>query len=98
MLPGMDRFDANTKALFEGVLLAWSMDKPLTVRHTIGIERLGSPATLHKRLTTLRKLELIKSVGHDSDRRTKFLVPTNQGLDYAAKLGQACSQSLQADL
>lgn len=98
MLPGMDRFDANTQALFEEIMLAWSSGTPLSVRQAIYIDRLGSPATLHKRVSTLRKMELIEVAGSEGDRRTKFLVPTSKGLKYIAKLDEACLQSLQPNL
>ncbi len=95
LLPGMDRFDANEKALFEEIMLAWSRNAPLTVRQAIGLDRLGSPATLHKRVTRLRKMELVEAACMAGDRRTKFLVPTRKGLEYAASLGKAYAQSFQ---
>lgn len=95
LLPGMDRFEANEKALFEEIMLAWSKNAPLTVRQAIGLERLGSPATLHKRVSRLRKMELIDASCVAGDRRTKYLVPTSKGLEYAEGLGKAYSQSFQ---
>jgi hypothetical protein len=96
LLPGMDSFDPNEKALFEEIMLAWS--KNATVRQAIGIERLGSPATLHKRVTRLRQMELLEAASMGTDRRTKFLVPTRKGLEYADAIGQAYSMSLQPSL
>jgi hypothetical protein len=98
LLPGMDSFDPNEKALFEEIMLAWSKNAPLTVRQAIGIERLGSPATLHKRVTRLRQMELLEAASMVTDRRTKFLVPTRKGLEYADAIGQAYSLSLQPSL
>lgn len=95
LLPGMDRFDANEKALFEEIMLAWSKNAPLTVRQAIGLEKLGSPATLHKRVARLRKMELVEAACMDGDRRTKFLIPTSKGLEYAGGLGKACAQGFQ---
>ena len=45
---------ANHRALLEAVVLAWHEGQPLSVRQAISLESLGSPATLHKRLATLR--------------------------------------------
>lgn len=97
LLPGMDSFDANSKALFEAIMLGWSKNIPLTVREAIGMEHLGSPATLHKRLVQLRKMELIEALFKGEDHRTKYLIPTEKGLEYASKLGKAFSLSLQPD-
>ena len=95
LLPGMDSFGTDEKALFEAIMLAWAQNAPLTVRQAIGIEALGSPATLHKRLSRLRSMELIKAVGFHGNRRTKYLAPSENGLKYADAFGQAYLQSLQ---
>ncbi len=92
LLPGMDRFGINEKVLFEFIMLAWGQSTPLTVRQAITIDELGSPATLHKRLSRLRAMELVTAVGVEGDRRTKFLGPTAKGLKYSELLGQAFLQ------
>jgi DNA-binding MarR family transcriptional regulator len=95
MMLGMEQFGINEKALFEEVLLAWSKQAPLTVREIINIERLGSPATLHKRLTRLRAMDLVDATYRGNDRRTKYLSPTNKGLEFAKNLGEACTLVFQ---
>lgn len=97
LLPGMDSFDANSKVLFEQIMLAWAKDMPLTVRDAMGMEHLGSPATLHKRLVQLREMQLVDAISKDNDRRTKYLIPTEKGLEYVSKLGQAFSLSFKSD-
>lgn len=67
----------------------------LTVRQIIGIERLGSPATLHKRLMRLREMDLVDAAFQGSDRRTKYLSPSAKGLKYAEGLGKAFALTLQ---
>jgi hypothetical protein len=90
---GMENFGANEKALFEEIMLAWSQSNPLTVQLAMGIAKLGSPATLHKRVSRLRAMRLIDVMGVDGNRRTKYLIPSNKGLNYADSVGQAYSQS-----
>lgn len=92
-LPGMDFFDPNHKALFEAILLRWSQGQAMTVREAIHLAQLGSPATLHKRLVRLRKANLIAVKSIESDRRTKLLVPTEQGLDYVSHFGHRLTQA-----
>lgn len=88
-LPELDGFGANERALFEAIALAWAQQKPLSVRQAIALEALGSPATLHKRINRLRQLGLVSDSSEPKDRRTKRLIPTDLGLAYAEKLGQA---------
>ena len=86
--------DAQRRRLFplpaDGeILLAWSQNEPLSVPLAIDIAHLGSPATLHKRLSRLRQMELIDAVSEEGDRRTKYLIPTGKGLRYVEKISQA---------
>lgn len=93
-LPGMDQFGVNERALFQEILLAWSMSEPLSVRQAIDIEHLGSPATLHKRVSRLRNMDLIDAVSEEGDRRTKYLVPTDKGHKYIERLSMALHKSI----
>jgi DNA-binding transcriptional ArsR family regulator len=95
-LPVMDGFGVEEKALFEAIMLGWAQNSSLTVQQAISIEELGSPSTLHKRLSRLREMELITAECVDGNRRTKFLVPSIKGLEYAESLGRACLQSIEA--
>ncbi len=83
---------ANHRALLEAVVLAWHEGRPLSVRQAISLESLGSPATLHKRLATLRSSGLLEEISVEGDRRTKLLGPTPKALSYFAELGNAMTQ------
>ena len=80
--PGLEQFDANEKALFDSVVLRWAQGAPLTVREAIGQADLGSPATLHKRLQRLIAKDLLVAEHQGQDRRTKYLMPSQQGMVY----------------
>lgn len=93
-VPTMDSFGANERALFQAIVLAWSHQQPLSVRQAIGLDALGSPATLHKRLNRLRQLELVCDSSEPTDRRTKRLIPTTKGVAYAEQLGRAIAMGV----
>ncbi len=97
-LPTGQSMDANESALLEAVVLRWHAGEPMTVREAINLAELGSPATLHKRITRLRNKELLSAHSEPGDRRAKYLVPTQQALDYFHQLGQTMQQvqALQA--
>ena len=97
LLPGRDSFGTDERALFDAIMLAWAQNTPLTVLQAIGIEALGSPSTLHKRLSRLRSMELIKAVGVDGNRRTKYLAPSENGLKYADAFGKVLLQHFKFD-
>ena len=91
-LPDGVLMDANESALLEAVVLRWHEGQPMTVREAINLAALGSPATLHKRITRLRSKDMLATYSEPGDRRAKFLVPTQQALDYFHHLGQSMQQ------
>ena len=92
-LPDAPLLDANENALLEAIALRWFEQKPMTVREAIGLSNLGSPATLHKRITRLRNRDLVQTYSQADDKRAKFLVPTEKSLamfnDYGKKMNAA---------
>jgi DNA-binding MarR family transcriptional regulator len=92
-LPDAPLLDANENALLEAIALRWFEQKPMTVREAIGLSNLGSPATLHKRITRLRNRDLVQTFSQTDDKRAKFLVPTEKSLamfnDYGKKMNTA---------
>ena len=91
-LPDGDSMDPNESALLEAVVLRWHEGQAMTVREAINLAALGSPATLHKRITRLRAKDMLATYSKPGDRRAKFLVPTQQALDYFHRLGQSMQQ------
>ncbi len=94
-LPDGQKMDANESALLQSVVLRWYEDQPMTVREAIGLAELGSPATLHKRITRLREKDMLSTLNQEGDRRAKFLIPTQRTLDYFQHLGQSMQQAHQ---
>ena len=91
-LPDGALMDANESALLEEIVLRWHEGQPMTVREAIGLAHLGSPATLHKRVTRLRQKEMLDAFSEAGDRRAKFLIPTDRALDYFDHLGRSMQQ------
>jgi DNA-binding MarR family transcriptional regulator len=86
-LPDAPQLDANEKALLEEVALRWFDNRAMTVREAIGLAQLGSPATLHKRITRLRQKDMLMTFNQPEDKRAKYLIPTEKTLDMFAYLG-----------
>lgn len=79
--------DANERALLEAVALRWFEESPMTVREAIALEHLGSPATLHKRISRLRQKDMLVAFNQEGDRRAKYLIPSEKTLAQFAELG-----------
>lgn len=94
-LPDGMEMDANEEALLQAVVLRWYEKNPMTVREAIALDALGSPATLHKRITRLRDKEMLSTLSLEGDRRAKFLIPTERTLNYFDTLGQSLQKANQ---
>lgn len=97
-LPDGMEMDANEEALLQAVVLRWYEKNPMTVREAIALDALGSPATLHKRITRLRDKEMLSTLSLEGDRRAKFLIPTERTLEYFDVLGQSLQKAQQVML
>ena len=81
--------------LLQEIFLNSHDNHPLTVKEAIELNHLASPSTLHKRITHLRSLKLLKTEHHDSDHRTKYLVLTPHALAHFHALGTAMQKALR---
>ena len=86
-LPNVTSIDANETALLEAVTLQWFEKNAMTVREAINLAHLGSPATLHKRITRLRQKELLEALHLSDDKRAKYLMPSEKALAMFTQLG-----------
>ena len=93
-LPDGPLLDANEKALLEEVVLNWFEKKPMTVREAINLSALGSPATLHKRITRLRQRDFLMAFNQEDDKRAKFLIPTQKTLALFGDFGKKMNSAL----
>jgi Fe2+ or Zn2+ uptake regulation protein len=81
--------DLRSQKLLEVIAISHASAKPLTVTAAMGLSYIASPATIHRKLDQLRELGLIDLVFESKNRRTKFLVPTNDALTYFDAMGKA---------
>ena len=93
-LPDAPQLDANEKALLEEIVLRWFEKRVMTVREAIGLSHLGSPATLHKRITRLRQKDLLKTFNQPEDKRAKYLIPTDQTIAMFGNFGKKMNMAI----
>ena len=95
-LPDGPNLDANEKALLEEIALSSFEDRVMTVREAIGLNHLGSPATLHKRIMRLRHKNLLKIFNQSEDKRAKYLISTDQTIAMFGDFGKKMNSALVA--
>ncbi|SAK83063.1 hypothetical protein AWB76_05698 [Caballeronia temeraria] len=88
-LPSVPKLDAAEERLLEALTASWHAGHTLTVTETMALSVAGAPATVHRKLTSLRKQGLVSVDESSDDLRVKTVVPTRKALDYFEKLA-AC--------
>ncbi len=72
----LPELDLDAKRLLEVIAVQHSQDKAMTVSDAMALNHIASPATIHRKLDLLREIGMIDTVFQGTNRRTKFLVPT----------------------
>lgn len=85
--PSFPRLDHIEKKLLEFIALSEAAGKALLVSDVIYANDIGSPATLHRRISNLEKQGLIR-FGADIDGRKKCVELTPKSRDYWSKMGK----------
>ena len=94
-LPSSPAMDANEGALLNALCLHWIAGKTLAVREAMALTSLGSPSTLHRRISGLKALGLIEDKSSPGNARIKLLVPTQKTISFFDKLGATLRKSLK---
>ncbi|WP_087633688.1 hypothetical protein [Caballeronia telluris] len=88
-LPSVPKLDAAEERLLEALTASWHAGHALTVTETMALSVAGAPATVHRKLTSLKKQGLVSVDGSSDDLRIKTVAPTPMALKYFEKLA-AC--------
>jgi DNA-binding transcriptional regulator YhcF (GntR family) len=96
-LPSVPKLDAAEERLLEALTAAWHAGRTLTVTETMALSVAGAPATVHRKLTRLKKQGLVTLDETGADQRTKSVVPTPKALAYFEKLAACLEEANKAD-
>ncbi|MFM0140474.1 winged helix-turn-helix domain-containing protein [Caballeronia grimmiae] len=88
-LPSVPKLDAAEERLLEALTASWHAGHTLTVTETMALSVAGAPATVHRKLTSLKTQGLVTVDESSDDLRIKTVAPTRKALEYFEKLA-AC--------
>ena len=88
-MPTFPVMDATEERLLHHLETAWMAGKQVTVLEAMQLDAQTSPATVHRRLKTLRKKGLITLTVDESDNRVKYVSATALATEYFAQLNNA---------
>jgi DNA-binding MarR family transcriptional regulator len=83
--------DLTERALLD--IIASCNIEPLTVTDAMTLYHIASPATIHRKLDNLREAGWINFEHREGNRRTKYLVPTEQAQVEFVKLNFAVREA-----
>jgi hypothetical protein len=83
--------DINAQLLLMRVAMAHHQEVPLNVTQAMSLSHIGSPAMLHRKINDLLNQGLIELTFEGSNRRTKFLVPTNHAYAIIDEMADAAA-------
>jgi len=91
----LSEMDLDAKKLLEVIVVSDSKGKTLTVTDTMQMSHIASPATIHRKLETLRQLGFIANEYVGENRRTKYLEPTPAATKYFEQVGSVMQKVLK---
>lgn len=85
---GVPEMDAMEERVFEALAACWGQGRPVTVLQAMSMTGEASPTTVHRRLKSLRKKELIRLHEDEADNRIKYIHATDAGMAYLDQMGR----------
>ena len=86
--------DDDAKKLLEVIAVKHHQGQTFTISDAMAMQHIASPATIHRKLDQLRICGMIDSSHEGTNRRTKYLKPTQQALNYFNTLGGLVQQAI----
>jgi DNA-binding MarR family transcriptional regulator len=83
----LPELDPDAKQLLEVIAVKHNQGNTITVTDAMGMHHIASPATIHRKLDQLRISGMIDTNYKGTNRRTKYITPTEQALKYFGTLG-----------
>ncbi|MFM1856502.1 MAG: hypothetical protein RLZ83_1811 [Pseudomonadota bacterium] len=90
----LPRLDAMEERVFEALAACWGEGRPVTVLQAMSMTGEASPTTVHRRLKSLRKKDLIRLHEDETDNRIKFIHATDAGMAYLDQLGVSMKEAI----
>lgn len=86
--PSSPKLEVDEQVLFNALAVLWSEGGPVTVLQAMSLPVGMSPATIHRKLKSLRKKGIIGLEEQEADNRIKHVVPTDAGRGYLVELNR----------
>lgn len=94
VLPTGITLDPQEERLMQELALRWGRNEPITVLAAMHNLPGASPSTVQRRLKTLRTKGLVNFEPSPHDARVRYVVPTEEGHAYFARLSELMHQAV----
>ncbi len=82
-----EELDLTSLHLLEVCMLRCHFGNCMTVTEAMQLNKIASPATIHRKLNHLVELQYLTLEFEGKNRRTKYLTPTSKSHEYFSKMG-----------
>ncbi|MBU6369071.1 MAG: hypothetical protein KGQ65_05470 [Burkholderiales bacterium] len=79
--------DPDAKRVLETIAVRHFLGEHMTISDAMALNKIASPATLHRKIDLLREQGLVETYFEGENRRTKYLRPTEHASQYFSALG-----------
>jgi Fe2+ or Zn2+ uptake regulation protein len=86
--------DQRGVKVLEAIAIRHSQDQSLMTTDVMALSQFGSTATIYRSLWTLRDSGLVSVFHKGSDRRAKYLRPSDIAMSYYSQLGASLMESI----
>lgn len=94
-LPSFPALDPLEERLLNQLASQWHEGTKVTVLEAMQMSNDVSPATVHRRLKSLRKKGMLNLNEHATDNRIRYIVPSDLATKYFAKMGHCLDMALR---
>lgn len=85
--------DPTGEKLLEQVAIHYAQEKSLTVTEAMKLEKIASPATIHRKLTELINEGWVEFAFEGTNKRTKYIIPTAKLNKYFENLSKLIAKA-----
>jgi hypothetical protein len=93
-LPSFPAIDALEERMMNLFAASWQEEQQVTVLQAMHMVPGISASTAHRRLKALRKKGMIALQTDDIDNRVKYVVPTENAINYFTQLGHCLAKAV----
>ena len=89
-----EHLDETARLLLDELAVRDGHGKPMTVAELMALQKIASPATLHKKFNLLLKAQMVDTIFEGDNRRTKYVTLLPKAKSFYTRLDGVLAKSI----